>query len=262
MLEIILIAIVAFGAAMLTFFSGFGLGTILMPVFALFFPVEIAIAITALVHLVNNLFKLSLIWKSIDRKVFILFALPAIAAAFGGALLLEVISGEIVIFSYSIAGNNFEVTVLRLVISVLLVAFAWVELDRRFEKFSLGRKYLPLGGVLSGFFGGLSGHQGALRSMFLLKVGLTKEGFIATGIAAAVLIDISRISTYGASFFTEYLASIDRTSLLMLLTAIVAAFGGSLTGRMVLKKVTMRFVQVTVGYMILILGLLLGAGII
>ena len=31
---------------------------------------------------------------------------------------------------------------------------SWLEFDRR---------YLPLGGLLSGFFGGLSGHQGALR---------------------------------------------------------------------------------------------------
>jgi acyl-CoA reductase-like NAD-dependent aldehyde dehydrogenase len=42
--------------------------------------------------------------------------------------------------------------------------------------------YLPVGGLLSGFFGGLSGHQGALRSVFLLRAGLTKESFIATGV--------------------------------------------------------------------------------
>ena len=32
----------------LTLFSGFGLGTLLMPAFAIFFPVEVAIAATAL----------------------------------------------------------------------------------------------------------------------------------------------------------------------------------------------------------------------
>jgi uncharacterized protein len=261
-MEFILIAIVAAGAAMLTFFSGFGLGTILMPVFALFFPIEIAIALTAIVHLANNLFKISLIWRSINKRVFLLFAIPAIAAAFLGAVVLDLISREIVIFSYTIAGGYFEVTLLRLIISLLLIIFAFVELDRRFEKFSLGRKFLPLGGVLSGFFGGLSGHQGALRSMFLLRVGLTKEGFVATGIAAAVLIDISRLSAYGASFFTDYIATIDQRSMIMLLTAIVFAFAGSLAGRILLKKITMRIVQLIVGYMILILGVLLGAGLI
>jgi uncharacterized protein len=261
-MEFILIALVAAGAAMLTFFSGFGLGTILMPVFALFFPIEIAIALTAIVHLANNLFKITLIWRSIDKKVFLLFALPAIGAAFLGAIILDVISREIVIFSYSLFGNYLEVTLLRLIISFLLIIFAWIEIDSRYEKFSLGRKYLPLGGILSGFFGGLSGHQGALRSMFLLRVGLTKEGFVATGIAAAVVIDIARLSAYGASFFNDYIATVDQRSLLILLTAILFAFAGSLAGRMLLRKITMRIVQLIVGYMILILGILLGAGII
>jgi uncharacterized protein len=261
-MEFILIALVAAGAAMLTFFSGFGLGTILMPVFALFFPIEIAIALTAIVHLANNLFKITLIWRSIDKKVFLLFALPAIVAAFLGAIVLELISREIVIISYTMAGKYFEVTLLKLIISFLLIIFAWIEIDSRYEKFSLGRKYLPLGGILSGFFGGLSGHQGALRSMFLLRVGLNKEGFVATGIAAAVVIDIARLSAYGASFFNDYIATVDQRSLLILLTAIVFAFAGSLAGRILLRKITMRIVQLIVGYMILILGILLGTGII
>ncbi len=46
--------------AALTLFSGFGLGTILMPAFALFFPIEVAVAATAVVHLANNLFKVFL----------------------------------------------------------------------------------------------------------------------------------------------------------------------------------------------------------
>ena len=59
-MEIILICLAAFLASLLTFFSGFGLGTILMPVFALFFPLEMAIALTGVVHLLNNLFKMYL----------------------------------------------------------------------------------------------------------------------------------------------------------------------------------------------------------
>ena len=39
----------AFFAAILTFFSGFGLGTILTPVMMVFFPVDIAIAFTGIV---------------------------------------------------------------------------------------------------------------------------------------------------------------------------------------------------------------------
>ena len=199
-MEYLIIILVAFGAAMLTFFSGFGLGTILMPVFALFFPVEIAIAITAIVHLANNLFKASLVWKFINLKVVAWFTIPAAIAALAGALLLNKLSVQAELFSYYLGGHQMQVTTLKLVISILLAVFAIMEIDRRFEKITLRKGFLPLGGTLSGFFGGLSGHQGALRSMFLLRAGLNKEGFIATGIAAAIVIDISRLSVYGTSF--------------------------------------------------------------
>ena len=57
-MEILIISVVAFFAAILTFFSGFGLGTILTPVMMIFFPVEIAVAFTGIVHFSNNIFKL------------------------------------------------------------------------------------------------------------------------------------------------------------------------------------------------------------
>jgi uncharacterized membrane protein YfcA len=260
--EYVIVIPVAFGAAMLTFFSGFGLGTILMPVFALFFPVEIAIAMTAIVHLLNNMFKTALIWKHINLRVVMWFAIPAAFAAFAGALLLNSLSGQVVITSYNIGERVNQVTWLKLVIALLLVIFAIMEIDRRFEKIQMRRSLLPVGGILSGFFGGLSGHQGALRSLFLLRAGLGKEGFIATGIAAAIVIDISRLTVYGTSFFSRHFASIQDDSWILLAAACAAAFTGSYVGRKVLRKITLRGVQLTVGILILMIAALMGSGII
>ena len=53
----------------LTMFSGFGLCTLLMPVFALFFPIKTAVAATALVHGANSIFKISVDWL---QKIFII----------------------------------------------------------------------------------------------------------------------------------------------------------------------------------------------
>lgn len=53
-MEIIIISLVAFFVAILTFFSGFGLGTILTPIFMIFFPVDLAIGLTGIVHFFNN----------------------------------------------------------------------------------------------------------------------------------------------------------------------------------------------------------------
>ena len=261
-MEYVIIILAAFGAAMLTFFSGFGLGTILMPVFMLFFPVEIAISMTAIVHLANNLFKASLIWRHIHFKVVAWFAIPAAVAAFAGALLLNRLSDNTELFSYYLGEHLMQVTTLKLVIALLLALFAVMEIDRRFEKIQLNKGWLPLGGMLSGFFGGLSGHQGALRSMFLLRAGLNKEGFVATGIAAAIVIDISRLTVYGTSFFSRYFTSVKDESWSLVLVACMAAFAGSFFGRRALKKITLRGVQVTVGILILALAMLLGSGFI
>ena len=78
----------AFLAGGVTLFSGFGLGTLLMPVFALFFAIQAAIALTAIVHLFNNLLKLMLLGRYADRHVVLQFGVPAILAAFLGAWVL------------------------------------------------------------------------------------------------------------------------------------------------------------------------------
>lgn len=56
-MDYLIISAVAFVVSGVTLFSGFGLGTVLMPTFALFFPLPVAIAATAVVHLANNVFK-------------------------------------------------------------------------------------------------------------------------------------------------------------------------------------------------------------
>lgn len=262
-MEIIIISIVAFGASMLTFFSGFGLGTILLPVFALFFPIEIAIAMTAIVHLFNNVFKFLLVWKHIDKKVVAQFAFTAAIFAFLGAFVLKTMSADTVFYTFEWFNLIFKITLLKLIIGFLMIIFAIVELNKKLQNITFPKKYLPLGGALSGFFGGLSGHQGALRSMFLIRSGLTKEAFIATGIATAVLIDISRLTVYGFSFFTKDTSIIMHPQAnLMIIFACLSAFIGSFIGQKLLKKVALEFVNKVVGLMILITAFLLIFGLI
>ena len=104
MIEIVIISIVSFFASILTFFSGFGLGTILTPVMVLFFPIEVAISVTAVVHLLNNLFKIILIGKNVNWKLLAKFGFPAIVGAFFGAKLLYSLSLENNFIEYS--GNR------------------------------------------------------------------------------------------------------------------------------------------------------------
>ena len=106
-MDIIIISIIALLASLMTFFTGFGLGTILTPVFAIFFPIDIAIALTGIVHLLNNLFKLALVGKEANKTVVLKFGIPAIIAAFIGAELMITLSTLPEIFSYTLLEKNF-----------------------------------------------------------------------------------------------------------------------------------------------------------
>ncbi len=253
-----IISLAAFLASGLTLFSGFGLGTLLLPVMALFFPIDIAIALTAIVHFLNNLFKLALLGKHADRSTVWRFGVPAILSAVLGAQMLLWLSHLQPLVDYRFLGLELHVMPVKLVVGFLMLFFALFELVPQFEPRSFDRKYLPLGGVLSGFFGGLSGHQGALRSPFLLKAGLTKESFIATGVVITLMVDIPRIIVYSVNF---HLLNLGETSLL-LLAAVLAAFSGASVGNLLVKKITLRFIQVLVALMLFAIAVALGAGLI
>ena len=163
-MEYILIPIVALLASALTFFSGFGLGTLLLPAFALFFPVDVAIALTAIVHFLNNTFKLVLVKNYINWKIALQFGLPALLFSFFGALLLDKITYANIFSEYTLNHKVFQITVMKIIVAFLLIFFALFELIPKLKNLQFSEKYLPIGGVLSGFFGGLSGHQGDRKS--------------------------------------------------------------------------------------------------
>ena len=68
-LSYVFIIVLCLAVAALTLYTGFGLGTLLMPAFAIFFSMEVAIAATAAVHLANNLFKMIFVGKYADWKM-------------------------------------------------------------------------------------------------------------------------------------------------------------------------------------------------
>lgn len=257
-MEYVLICIVALIGSGLTLFSGFGLGTLLVPVFAIFFPIEIAISLTAIVHFLNNLFKLTLLGKHADKSVILRFGIPAIISAFIGAYVLTLLTGMLPLFHYSISGKTFEVMPVKLTIAILLTVFALFDVIPRLANLQFNQKYLPLGGLLSGFFGGLSGNQGALRTAFLIRANLSKEAFIATGVVIACLIDISRLTVY-----TKQIIEIgDQFNYTLIIAATLSAFLGAYIGNKVLKKITIKTLQYIVAAMLFIFAVLLGAGII
>lgn len=254
-MALLLICLVALLASGLTLFSGFGLGTLLLPVFGLFFPLEWAIAMTAIVHFLNNLFKLSLFHRHVSKDLLLRFGLPAIAGALAGAGVLQVLQKPAALYTYSMAGHSYEVTPLKLAIGMLMIVFALFELLPSIKKWTVSARFLPLGGFLSGFFGGLSGHQGALRSAFLMRLQLSRDVFIATGIAIACMIDVSRLGIYAGRIGAAGQIRFDWVA-----AATLSAFAGAWIGNRLVKKITIATLQFMVALFIIGFALLLMAG--
>lgn len=257
-MEIIIISIAAFLTSVLTFFSGFGLGTILSPVFALFFPIDVAIALTGVVHFLNNLFKIGLVGKNANKSVLVKFGIPAILASFTGAWVLMQMTDMDPLLTYRLFGASFEIITVKLVIAMLLISFSIFEISPRLKEMQFEGNKLVLGGILSGFFGGLAGIQGAFRSAFLIKSGLNKDAYIATGVLIASLVDFTRLSVYASRFDAANL----QENIPLLVSATGSAIVGAILGKKLLKKITLRSMQLVVAMMLILISVALGCGFI
>jgi len=231
-------SLVVFIVAISTFFSGFGLGTIMLPVLMISYETEIAILATAIIHVSNNILKFVLLKKHIDYTVFLKIGITSAVFALIGASFLHYLSG--------LTG------LLNSILGVLIILFALIELNPKQILGTISGSYLWIGGALSGLFGGVSGHQGAIRSAFLVKSGLSKASYIATGTAVSLLVDFSRIPIY--LDMDKVLNRLDSEFVLHLSTLVVAALTGTFIGRKYLEKTTKQTVQIVVAIFLLLFG--------
>jgi uncharacterized membrane protein YfcA len=220
--------------------------------------VDLAIALTGVVHFLTNIFKLILVGRKADREIVLRFGIPAVLAAFAGSWLLLNVADFGPLLTYSIGGRTFEVLPLKLIVAVILIFFALWDLIPYFQKLQFGKKHLPIGGLLSGFFGGLSGNQGALRAAFLVKAGLKKEAFVATGVVISCLVDFTRLSVYATRFVNAGLVD----NIPMVAVATAAGIAGAFLGNRLLKKVTLGFVQVFVAVGLILVSVAMGMGLV
>jgi uncharacterized membrane protein YfcA len=261
-MDYFIVGLASLVVSVLALYSGFGLGTLLMPIFSLFFPIPVAVASTAAVHLSNNIFKIIFVGKNADWKIVLRFGIPAVALAIPGALILLQMVNINPLFTYNLGGNQFMVTTVNLVVAVLILIFAGFELIPNVRDVQFPKKYIPLGGALSGFFGGLSGHQGALRSAVLAKAGLDTPVFVGTASVCAMMVDVSRLTVYGFTFFSNDFSLISQgNSVVLVGVATVFAFLGTFISSRFIDKVTMKTVRLVVGILLVGIGIGLGSGI-
>ncbi len=257
---------VALIASSLTLFTGFGLGTLLLPALALNMPVVDAVAVTALVHLLNNLFKAALVGRWARRDLVLSFGLPAMLAAVAGSSLLAWLGRGDALDGPHLAGWHLDPTPADLVVGLVIVVLALRSLRaaRQAPATGAGTETGPdLGpgtaaraGLTSGFIGGLTGHQGAVRSAYLIRLDLDRDTFVGTGVAIACLVDLARLAVYRGGAGSLSAAGVE-----LWLPVTLCAFAGAWVGARLVRKTTLPGLRRTVGVTMAILGCVLAAGL-
>ena len=184
---------ITFVAAALTVPAGFGLATMLTPVVLIWLPPHEAIAVVAIVHGTHNAWKLKVLADHVDYSA---------VKRFGWALVLGAILGALL-------QSKIHKDPLLLVVGLALIILPILSVTERWTKLRLPETEDRVGGFGSGFLGGLTGHQGALRALFLRKRLPDKVAYAATASILALMVDLSRIPVYlifeGRGIADEYL---------------------------------------------------------
>lgn len=229
-LAVLIVSIVAGAVAAI---SGFGIGSLLTPVLALRYPVKLAVAIVSVPHVIGTAIRFSRIRQHVDRRVFVNFG---IFSAIGGLL-------------GAILSSRANSPALGIVFGCLLVFAGLSGLIGLAERMRFGRRTAWIAGALSGFFGGLVGNQGGIRSAALLGFDLSKEELVATATAVGVIVDAARMPVYLA---VEGGALAGMWRLLALAAA--AALAGTVLGEGLLRRVPEAWYRRVVSALILALG--------
>lgn len=235
------ICLAALLVAAMVLMSGFGLGTLLTPLFVVFYDIKIAVFLVAIVHFSNNLFKLGLFFRHLDRAVLKRFGALSVAGALVGSLLQAWLQSQ----------------TLKIGLGVLLIILGTVEfLPPRFS-WRLPKRLDRIGGFCSGLLGGVLGNQGAVRSAYLLNYSLSKEAFVATATIIACLIDATRIPVYLVQYYDSIAVAWP-----YLIATILSAFVGTLIGKRLLAIITVGAFRRVVAGSVVVVGIAMALALI
>ena len=234
--------VVAAAAGAVAAVSGFGIGSLLTPMLALQVGTKTAVAAVSVPHLVGTAIRFWRLRAHVDRRLLWSFGLTSAAGGLAGALLHARASSP----------------ALAIVFGGLLVFAGTAQLVGRAQRWRFHGAASWTAGALSGLFGGLVGNQGGIRSAALLGFDLTKDRFVATATAIALLVDAARMPVYLVADREEVAAIWP-----LVLIATAGVVGGTLAGERLLARVPERRFRQVVGALILLLGIatLIGARI-
>lgn len=233
-MEIVYIALLTLLASGIGTITGFGTSTILIPILLLYLPLPETLLVVGIIHFSGDVWKIILFRKGFDWKLVLSFGITGIITSYIGAA---------IVFSAS------QDLLLRILGGFMLayVIFLLFKLG-----FKIPKKNMTAitGGGLSGFFAGMFGVGGAIRTLFLSAFDLPKAVFIATTGAIAFLIDSTRITTYLING-----VRLDDLFLWGFLAFIPASFAGTALAKKVVDKIPQKWFRIVVALFLFVMGI-------
>jgi uncharacterized protein len=213
--------------------SGFGIGSVLTPLFSTQLPVKVAVAAVSVPHFFATAFRLYLLREHVHRRVLLSFGLMSALGGLAGA--------AVHLYMRSIA--------LGILFGALLLFVGISGLTGLASRMEFRGPWAWVAGLSSGFLGGLVGNQGGIRSGAMLGLDVPRDAFVATATAAGLVVDAVRLPVYLAA---------EGSQLLRLLPVLAAATAGALIGTVLglrlLRRIPERIFKPMVSLLILGLG--------
>ena len=229
-----LVFVCAIAAGAIASVSGFGIGSLLTPLLALHAGTKTAVAAVSIPHLVGTALRFWGLRGRLDRGILWRFGLTSGAGGLAGALV----------------NAGAPSPALTIVLAVLLIVAGGAQITGQARRWKFHGSVAWIAGACSGFFGGLVGNQGGIRSAAMLGFELPKESFVATATAIALVVDASRMPVY-VVVQRQQVAAIWP----LILLAVAGVVAGTLAGDRLLKRVPEQQFKQVVGAMILVLGI-------
>ncbi|MDO8462014.1 MAG: sulfite exporter TauE/SafE family protein [Deltaproteobacteria bacterium] len=205
----------------------------MIPILVIFFPPVEAIFLVAIIHWFGNIWKVALFRSGFNLRLLVLFGAVGLVTSYLGA--------------YISLGANEEM--LLRILGMFLVGYALFLVFQSKFKIPAGNLTALSGGALSGFFAGIFGIGGAIRSAFLSAFDLPKAVFIATAGAIGLLVDSTRIITY----FTGG-ATLPKELWYGLLLFIPISFVGAQIAKRIVDKIPQDKFRIFVALFLLVIG--------
>ncbi|MBK8845673.1 MAG: sulfite exporter TauE/SafE family protein [Bacteroidetes bacterium] len=214
--------------------GGFGSSVFFVPLASFFYDFKTVLGLTALLHVFSNLAKIILFFRHINKRLFLIYAIPSIIAVTIGAVLV----------------TRMNLKYAEIAMSIFLILFSLFFFINRNLKLMPTNANAVAGGSIAGFAAGLLGTGGAIRGASMAAFNLEKNVFVGTSAAIDMGVDLCRSVIYLDSGFVQ-------VKYLYLIAILVAvSFVGTYLGKLILNRINQEQFKMTVLILIILIGLI------